>query len=338
MRKSYLFYNLALATLFIIAFQSCKKENGIDNDSVIKKPYGLYLGDSQGALLNTNDGVNYKTIFPPDGYPMRAIITSGYNALFIKSNVHLSVNNGGNFDSTYSFTNPFTPWQPMILDVPNHQRVYLISVDPASKGIVLSDDNGKRWVVDTSWDDNTAGGNITSFAQLKSGEALYAHGSIGDSIYKRDNKLDKWTNIVPTTPLPASGIFYLGHYNNTLTATDITGVSGMYGSNNDGKDWFPYFGLPKRVLYATNAPFEQTLLVGTDSMGVYRLQNGVFVPSNNGLENYTTVFAIAGKDDIYKNDATKRYVYIATDKGLYRSEDLGQNWTLVKEGFFKALY
>jgi hypothetical protein len=73
-------------------------------------------------------------------------------------------------------------------------------------------------------------------------------------------------------------------------------------------------------------------------MGIYRLQGGVFVPSNNGLESRTSVFAITAKDDIFKNEATKRYVYIATDKGIYRSEDLGQNWALVKEGDYRAIY
>src|SRR5690606_17055033 len=101
------------------AFQSCKKSNGIDNNSVIKKPYALYVGANSGDLLNTNDGEKYKTIFAADKYPYRAIVTSGENIVFVKANVHVSENNGRNFNPTYTgFATPsyIAPWQQMILN------------------------------------------------------------------------------------------------------------------------------------------------------------------------------------------------------------------------------
>lgn len=343
MRKSYLYYKLAFVAMLAVAVQGCRKENGIDNNNVIKKPYGLYIGDDQGQLLNTNDGDSYKTIFPPDGFPSRALVTSGENIIWVKGNVHLSQDNGKNFNPTYGLVQsfylnltPYIPWQQIIINAADQDRVYLGSVE--GKGIVYSDDHGKTWTIDNDWDDFLTGGGITSFAQLSNG-SLFAHGLQFDSLYKRDNKSDKWTWISPQTPLPSLGIFYISSYNNTLVATDISGQSGAYYSDDDGKNWTAYTGLPNtHLLYTTNAPFGETLLVGTDSMGVYRLQNGQFVAANNGLETNTVVYGIIGKDNIYKNDVTKKFVYLATNKGLYRSDDMGQNWSLVKPGSYVSLY
>jgi hypothetical protein len=336
MRKSHLLSKIAIVALVTLAATGCKKENGIDNDNIIKKPYGLYAGEFLGALLNTNDGENYRTIFPSDGYPYRAITTSDENLLFVKANVHLSENNGNNFNPTYLFASPVAHWQTMILDVPSQDRVYLASNQSTS--IALSEDHGKTWVNETQWDTGIVASGITSFTELKNG-VLFAHGMLNDSIYRKDNRDDKWTWTNSNgLPAPGGGYFYLGHFNNALTLTDITGQNAVYYSVDSGKNWTKYNGLPVRPLYASSSPFDQVLLVGTDSMGVYRLENGVFIPSNNGLETNTSVFAFAAKENIYKNDASKKFVYIATNKGLYRSEDLGQNWARVKLGNFVAVY
>lgn len=343
MRKSYLIYKLGVAVLFAAAFQSCKKENGIDNDTVIKKPYGLYIGTDQGALLNTNDGMNYKTIFPPDGFKSRALVTSGMNILWAKGNLHMSADNGRNFNPTYFDINnfylqvqPYFPWQPIILSANDQNRVYVSS--RVGRGIAISDDNGKTWKNEDQFDDGIANTLFTSFTQLSNG-AIFAHNLSNDSLYKKDNKGDKWSYKPAQDALPATGAFVLGHNTNKLLAMDVTGQSGVYFSDDEGLKWQAYTGLPaNRLLYAIAAPFDAVTLVGTDSMGVYRLENGNFVPSNNGLDDWTVVYAIVGKEDVYKNETNKRYIYIATNKGLYRSEDMGMNWQLVKEGSYVALY
>lgn len=343
--RTYFRSTLVFAVVATIALQSCKKENGIDNNAVIEKPYGLYVSDDQGQLMNTNDGTNYKTIFPPDGYRSRALITSGENIIWVKKNVHLSTDNGKNFNPTYNkiqsfYLNllPYLPWQQIIIDVPDHKRVYIGSTE--GQGIAYSIDNGKTWSVDNDWDTATIGGNITSFTQLRNG-ALFAHSVLNDSLYKKDNATDKWTWVNQITQLPNTGVFYISHFNNTLLATDISGANGVYASNDFGVNWVQYTGLPTtHILYTTAAPFDETLLVGTDSLGIYRFEEAVklFIPSNAGLGTNTVVYSIVGKDNLYKNGIAKKYIYIATNKGLFRSEDLGRNWSLVKSGSYVGLY
>jgi len=344
MRKSNLMYKLGLAALFAVALQSCQKENGIDNETVVKKPYGLYIGTDMGALLNTNNGIDYKTVFPPDGFKSRALVTSGMNLIWVKGNVHLSEDNGRNFNPTYFQTysfylqvQPYFPWQSVILSATNQNRVYLSSIE--GRGVVYSDNNGKTWNVDTLFDHGINNNRVTSFTQLQNG-TIFMHNLFNDSIYRKDNKDDRWSHAnrdsIGLSSIPH--LYYLSHIGNDLLTVDLTGNTGVFRSSNNGVSWTQLTGLPDRLLYTAVAPFDQTLLVGTDSAGVYRLEGNQFVPSNAGLEDYTVVYAIAGKEDIYKNDVAKRYVYIATNKGLYRSEDYGRNWSLVKEGSFVALY
>ena len=77
---------MATALCGILAQSSCKKENGIDNNNVISTPYALYYSDGNGALFNTNDGQLFKWIFKGENVPMRSIVTSGNNILFVKYN------------------------------------------------------------------------------------------------------------------------------------------------------------------------------------------------------------------------------------------------------------
>lgn len=334
MRKSYLFLTFAACSAAALMLQGCDKENAIDNETVVTRPYSLYVADNQGSLLNTNNGETFNIVFPPDGVVPRSIVTSKTNLLWIKQNVHLSEDNGLNFNPTYTNARPQALWQQMALNVPSHNRVYVASTE--GNGVVFSEDNGKTWKVDDQWDGGPAGVSINSFTQLQNG-MLFAHDIANQALYKRNGAGGMWT-AVTMNGLPGAA-FYLSHFGNTLVLTDYLGVDGAWYSTDEGQNWQQYTGLPVgQELFATYAPFEQTLLVGVDSLGIYRLQGTQFVPASAGLETHTSVHGITAKDDIYKNGQVKRYVYISTSQGLYRSYDLGVNWTLMKPGSFSAIY
>ncbi len=109
MQKGFLPSILLASLISLTALQGCKKESalGIDNDKVVKTPYSLYAANSEGWLINTNDGEHYNSIFPPDGYAPRSIITAGENLLFLKENLHMSQNNGKNFNPVFTTVNKF---------------------------------------------------------------------------------------------------------------------------------------------------------------------------------------------------------------------------------------
>ena len=318
----------------------CRKSVDFDNNNVIRTPYGLYFSDKLGAMYNTNDGKSFKLVFPTDGVAARSIITSGNNLLWIKTNLHVSENNGSNFNpaklgSPAVLVTPMANerWQSMMLNVPSHNTIY-VAATPSANGVIVSKDNGETWEED-NWG-TFSGLSIQSFTQLKNGN-LYALDNNGPEIYERLGAGLPWSKINATSPLPA-GKYFLSHFNNALVAADANGA-GIFYSNDGGMNWASYAGIPgNQEIYSVAAPLEQVLLAGTDSAGVYRLVGNTFQPSNNGLEPFTKVYGIVGKQDTYKNNVITQFVYIATSKGLFRSDDLGQNWTLVRPGDIRAIY
>lgn len=332
MRHGRWLLNLAFVTAAAGLFGSCRKTNGIDNNNVIRTPYSLFLTDREGALYSTTDGKTYRLVFPADGFLPRAVVTSGPNIIWVKRNVHLSMDNGLNFNPVDSSVDSTIPWQSLILSVPSHNRVYLSSKN--GRGLRYSEDNGKSWKDDNNWDPNITNPTaVHSLTQLKNGE-LYAFNDQSNILYRRANPGAAWVEVA-MNGLPGAG-YFLSRFNNALLATDTAG--SVHYSNDGGQNWGTYSGLPARRIRATVAPFDQTLLVGVDSAGVFQLQNGTFVPVNNGLEPNTTVYAIMGKEDTYKNDVIRQYIFIATNHGLYRSEDGGQNWILAKPGDVRRIF
>ncbi len=342
MQKGLLPSVLFASLISLVALQGCKKEStlGIDNDKVVKTPYSLYAANDEGWLINTNDGETYSSIFPPDGYPPRLIITSGNNLLFLKDNLHLSANNGKNFNPVFTNVKKF-PWQTMAYDFPGHKMLYITS--NTEKGISLSKDNGKTWEEDMAWEPNIPPVfDISSFSGLGNG-VLFAYSNLNNVLFRKDNAGANWTPVTMEGLFPVDGTeFYLTSNANTLFLTDYNGLGGVWFSEDEGLHWFAvgqgYLPGGHHYNCAASPNGGRTFLVGTDTAGVYRMDNGSFVPATGGLEKYTSVYSMAVKKNVYKNDVTRNYVFIATNKGIYRSEDNGQTWDKMTFGPFDGEY
>lgn len=332
---------LSLIALLAIASQSCKKENGIDNNNVVLRPYVLYASDKSGNILKTNDGDNFKTVFPGSGTAIRAIVTSKANLLIVKdSTVFLSTNNGSSFNAIrYQLVKvpSYIIWPYFILDVPQLNRIYLTNDRLGTGKVAQSPENGTYFLIDSSWSAGDTPYVFNSYTYTDN-DILFAYspgGSKfgGNKLFKKTGKDKAWEGVSSDLPSPVD--FYLSHSGNTLIATDYTGAKGAWYSTNQGVNFKQYNGLPvTQTLYCTYSAFEK-ILVGTEEMGVYIYDNtSKFVASNSGLPPKTTVYSIVAKENIYKNDVTKKFFYIATDKGLFKSEDLGKSWVKIKDGVY----
>lgn len=341
MKRNVLFGKLLLLSSFILAFQSCKKENGIDNNNAISRPYALYAASANGEICVTNDGDNYKTVLPGDGVPVRAMATSGSNLLIVKGKtVYVSTNNGRNFNPISTTTQASVPtsilWQYFILDVPSHDRRVYVSSSLFLGGTAKAWANGESFTADTLFEKTAVKPySVESFTQLTNNVVL-SYSISKPQLYMRLHADSPWLER-PATNLPVVFAFYLTHNGNTVIATDYNGVKGAWYSTDTGKTFKQYTGLPNKKLYTTHAPFNETVLVGTDSNGVYRLATTNFVQSNTGMAQNTSVYSIVSKDNVYKNGVSKKYVYAATNTGIYYSQDLGLNWVKVKDGDYRLV-
>lgn len=345
MTKKSLLGKLSLIALMAIASQGCKKENGIDNNNVIQRPYVLYAADKNGTIYNTNDGVNYKTILPGDGSPLRGLITSKANIIIVKSDrVFLSTNGGKAFNPLKDaiVTVPTNiKWANFIIDVPALNRIYVSNLIAGTGQVAYSPENGTYFNADTNWSATDTPFATESFTYLDN-QTLYGF-SISGSVYGASKLFFKSGKDISWKPrptnLPDPANFYLAHIGNTLVATDYDGVKGAYYSDDEGKTFKAYSGLPaNKILYATYSAYDK-LLIGTQGMGVYVADGTTFKPSNSGIDANTTVYSIVGKDNLYKNNVSKKFFYIATSTGIYKSEDLAKSWVKVKkDGDYRLVY
>jgi hypothetical protein len=237
-----------------------------------------------------------------------------------------------------------TPWQSMLLNVPDHDRVYMAGNVPG--GVIYSDSSGKRntWQKDPNWAPALVGNlpsiSVTSFTLLADG-TLIGFDHTNSRIFKRSGRNGQWQETSPISGLPTGGKFFLSHVNNTVVLGDSTGTNGVWFSTDFGATWAQYTNLPQGAqVTCMVAPFERLLLIGTSSHGIYMapLNSSQLQNVSAGLNQTINVRALSAKSDFYKNNQVIEYVYAATDFGLYRSMDIGRNWILVRKGNYVSVY
>ncbi len=145
----------------------------------------------------------------------------------------------------------------------------------------------------------------------------------------------------PHNSVPTTGFFTLGHINNRLIAIDEMGGLGAWYSDDFGGNWTQYTGLPAgRPLLCVASPFEEIALIGTDSAGLYIFNNNtrMWQQNNNGLSKNLIVRNIAFKETVFKNGTVQKYVYLATNQGIFQSVDGGNNWIMTIAGNYVSVY
>lgn len=343
MKVKNLLGKLSIIALMAIASQSCKKENGIDNNNVIQRPYALYVSDSNGNIYKTNDGDNYKTIFPGDGNPLRAITTSKQNILFVKDmTLFLSTNEGKAFNpikQTLVQVPSSIRWQNFILDIPQLNRVYITNSLGIIGKISQSPQNGVYFELDTSFTDVDTPYLVETFA-FTNNQILYGYSSAGSKfavskLFYKTGKDEKWKPRVTDLPSPHS--FYLSAWGNKIVATDYDGVKGALHSSDTGKTFVAFTGLPTGVKLLSTYSAHDKLLIGTQGKGVYLYNGATFEAKNSGIPANTSVYGIVAKDNYYKNKISKKFFYLATNKGIFKSEDMAQSWINVKPGDYRLI-
>lgn len=334
--------SIAAALSVPVLFQySCKKVSpiAIDNDEVIQTPYGLYIANTNGMLLNTNDGKMYDMVFPADGFSPVALATTKETLFMLKENLHASFNNGKNFQMVFDRVS-LNPWNEQLLDAPLHNRVYVATTQ--GKGVAYSDDEGREWTIDNNFNELIpVSYKISSFAAHNDG-SVYAFSNENLLLFKKENRDATWNPVTIEGVWPADdGVYFLSGDGQSLFLIESTGRHFHYVSDDGGVHWtkLSNANIPwgSFIWTASRAP-GGNLLVGTEN-GIFRFEPpNQLVPSNNGLEIGTKVHRLTTKKNVYKNGSVRHYVFAATNKGLFRSEDRGVNWVRLTDTTFQHNY
>ncbi len=322
---------LGVSALLMLTL-GCRKEpiSGIDNGSVIKTPYSLYAGNTSGKIIQSNDGETFRFVFPSDGYGPTHIVTANNNLLMLKDNLHMSRNQGKSFNPVHTNVRKFG-WQSMLYYHAPFKRLYVTSNN--GRGIDYSEDFGETFQEDIFEPNLPSLFEIGSFAGLENG-MLYAYSNVSNVVFFQAAPNLNWTPMPSVAAYPTLGSeYYLISTANTLYLIDYMGKGGVWISTDGASTWTRIFNnliLPSDVKYTgAVAPLgNNVVVVATETEGIYRSDESGLFQTTTGLPRGTKVRNLTKKINIYKNDQAKIFIYAATDRGIYRSEDHGKTWFL----------
>lgn len=328
---------VAIAALSLSACVT-RTEN-LDNLNVITKPYSLLFADEHGTLYSTYDGSAFSVLATSSGVPVMGLATTDKYILMRPNPGILTVDDGGegrnhNFNPTYFNVNPFSFGPSFVLNIPDYSdtgavkrdRIYLAS--DKNGGLAYNDSNAQT---KTSWyfeTDTALTGSVTSLTQLDNG-AIIAFDDIGRTVDIKVNLGTLWRS-QSAQGLPGAGtgrMFVISMKNDiyaVMTADPANG--GVWRSTDQGHTFSQLPTGPTDITCAIGA-FDKVLIVGTQSGGVYRLSGqGAWESSSIGLKSGIIIYGLAYKSNKFKNGKSGEYIFAATNDGVYRSDNLGQNW------------
>ena len=327
-------------TAALMLLTSCNKEADFDNGTAIRTPYSLYAGSEDGMIIHSTDGESFKFVFPSDGYGPTQIAASGQNLLIIKDNLHLSTNDGQSFNPVLRTLRKFN-WQSMIYNHAPFNQIYVTTSE--GKGVKVSKDNGLTWENDIFNPALPSLFQVSSFAGLENGKA-FAYSNVSNITFVKSQADVQWEPVTTITFNPTLGSeYYLFSAYNSLYMADYNGKGGVWVSTDEAVTWTKLLNnmtLPSDVKYTgAVAPYgNKVTVIATEKDGIYRSdEEGVF-KKTTGLPTGTEVRSLAKKVNIYKNNSVKVYIYAATDKGIYRSEDGGKSWFISGESAWNESY
>ncbi len=347
--------NVKLISLLVImccvAVVGCDKYNQVDNLNTAKVPYVLYIGGYDGKLYKTNDALYFNTLFHTDNSPLRHIATADSNLIYVKKNAYVSKNEGKSFEEAKPITVATLPWVDEFYKyfIPNgivyqnsRKKVFLCG----GSSLMESTDWGKTFNSVSNWASATT--IVPKSITHLSNDDLFIMKDSSTNVFRlMPGVSSNWTQVNAVTALPTDtnsnsrnkAGWYLAHLVDTLFAVDYIGQSGVYQSKDFGLNWTTTTGLPNahKILCANTPTGFNNMFVGFDSAGMYKLNGSAFTQVGNGIPWYAKISAIEGKEVIYRTNVSKKYLFCATDVGLFMSENAGVDWRLVRAGNFSTL-
>lgn len=348
MRRFNIAHTIGGVALAALSLSGCvNRSENLDNLNVITKPYSLLFADVHGTIYSTYDGQMFDVIPNSQGVPMMGLGATDKYILLRPNASYLMVDDAGegvnrNFNMSYSRVNPASFGPTFMLNLPDYNdtgsgltdRLYVAS----DEGLAYSDSNGQT---QTSWFRVTDpelvnnNGKITSLGQLDD-KKLVAYDDQTRKIWIKNDLKSEW-RIQESAGLPAGGNMFIITMKNDILAVMMQNSTdfGIWRSTDNGKTFNKLTndgGLTSDVTCAI-AAFDKVIIVGTASGGIWRFSGqGKWEQSSIGLKAGIQIYGLVYKSNKFKaggsaeNGKIGEYIYAATNDGVYRSDNLGQNW------------
>lgn len=344
MRRFNKAYIIGCGALVVASLVGCQtRTENIVNLNVITKPYSLQFSDTSGEIYSTNDGELIYPLRTSGTGPIEALGTTGNSRLMVPtSKSFLFVDDAGegqntNFNPVYGNINSSAFGNSMFINLPGYvdsgavvkDRIYIASSE--GRGIAYNDYNAQK---DSVWflvpdDALPASGSITSFAKLDNGTVI-AFDDVSRKVYRKPDLGTKW-QAAKSTGLPSAGagrMYIVNQANNILAIKTGDATDNNIWRSTDGGDNFsmlPALGVDDMT--CAIAAFDKVIVAGTRENGIFRLSGqNKWEQSTNGLVEGIRINAITYKTNKFKGEKEGQYIFIATNKGVFRSDDLGQSW------------
>jgi hypothetical protein len=346
-------WNISCAILLsALVLSSCDKYNNISNTNTIKKPYALYMGGMYGNLAKTNDGELFD-------WPQKAGTTHFSNGLLTTENriIHLRKHIYV-ADATKPYHAPVQQNNWLVrgtiitndsfggnyLNIYCHDKSRNEVYVSTTNGLVISTNGGKDAFILDGKLPPTGLGFPTSIVQL-SNDKLYTWDETSKKVCRRDLPVSgvsqNWVTTAAALPTANSQRWMLGSQVDRLWAVEKRMYNQPRYSTDEGVNFTSASGLPDSatVTLAKTTKVNGDFFIGIDSVGLYRYNkaSNKFLLSNGGLPQNIRCFDIVSKRNEYVSGETKDYIYLATNLGLYMSDDDGKNWVLKQPNAWGAL-
>jgi len=280
---------------------------------------GLYGGEVLSLAVSgstyfagTNSGGVFRSTMNNGKWTVAGLATHQVNALAVNGTTIFA----GTFDKgVFRSTDDGETWTTTGL---KSQTVFSLAVSGTtifagtySSGIYRSTDNGNVWT-----EVNMGLKNKTVYALAVNGTSLYA-GTDGGGVFRSIDNAESWTEI--NTGLTRKTVKSFAFSGTTLFAGINNG--GVFRTTDDGANWTDV-GLMNTTVWSL-AQIGSKIVAGTNNGGYTSIDNG-----GNWIK--LDVAALPNKPvrALTVNGATL-YAGIYGDRGLYRSADIGVNWTPV---------